>query len=708
MMEVAQLKEFISKYAVDVLVSSGITSLFPPQEEAVNSGLFTERNMVIAIPTASGKTLLAELVMLREVIKGGKCLYTVPLRALAMEKYHDFRKWEKIGISTGISMGDYESKDEWLGENDIIVTTSEKADSLLRNRSSWLKELSCLVVDEIHLLDSSKRGATLEVLITKLRKTNPEIRIVGLSATIPNADEIGSWLDANVVKSDWRPVPLYQGIFINGTLEFYKDGNSSLPDESRPIGGKDIFALTIDALRDDKQVLIFESTRRYSELTAQKLSNIIFRHFKFKNNDIASEILEENDGELSHKLADCVNMGVAFHHAGLLNSQRRAVEDAYRDGRIKVVVSTPTLAAGVNLPAGRVIIKSYYRFQNFSNQPIKVLEYKQMAGRAGRPGLDTRGESVLVIKTKPEIERVLDRYIFGEPEDIRSKLGAENHLRFHTLSLVSEGYGRTVEELEDFFSSTFFFYQNEVSARYELEKIVLQLDEWGMVEFDSDIINTTELGKLISILYIDPLSGHILCEALANSNSKFRDIDILHLLSRTPDMETLYIKKSDGWIEDEIENLGLYQGSVSMDLGSDSSFTPANYDWLLREIKTALLIKDWIEEVDEEEICERFSVYPGDVRRIMENAEWLSHSLTMLSNFFKHPEREKFSKIEKRIKYGINEELIELASLKGIGRVRARKLYNAGIKSRRDLLDNRRSIPSLIGKKIAEKILSQI
>lgn len=706
-MEVSGLKEFISRYAVDILLDNGITSLFPPQEDAVNSGLFTDRNMVIAIPTASGKTLLAELAMLREVIKGGKCLYTAPLRALAMEKYHDFKKWEKIGVNTGISMGDYESKDEWLGENDIIVTTSEKADSLLRNRSSWLKELTCLVVDEIHLLDSSKRGATLEVLITKLRKTNPGIRIIGLSATIPNADEIGIWLDATVVKSDWRPVPLHQGIFINGKLEFYEDGNSSLPEETKQVGGKDIFALTIDALEEDKHVLIFESTRRYSELTAQKLSGILFRHFKFKNGDVASEILEENDGELSQKLADCVKMGAAFHHAGLLNSQRKIIEDAYKEGRIKAIVSTPTLAAGVNLPAGRVIIKSYYRFQNFSNQPIKVLEYKQMAGRAGRPGLDTRGESILVVKSKPEIERVIDRYIFGEPEDIRSKLGAENHLRFHTLSLVSEGYGRTVEDIENFFSSTFFFYQNEVSARYELEKIILQLDEWGMVEFDSEVINTTELGRLISILYIDPLTGHILSESLESPNSKFRDIDVLHLLCKTPDMENLYIKKSDGWVEEEIDNLGLGQDRMGL-YHSESSFTPANYDWLLREVKTALLIHDWIEEVDEEEICERFSVYPGDIRRIVENAEWLSHSLSLLSNFFKHPERKKISKIEKRIKYGINEELVELASLRGIGRIRARKLYNAGIKNRKEILENRSSIPALIGKKMAEKVLNQI
>ena len=132
-MNVDDLKDYISSYAVNVLKERGIHKLFPPQEEAVNKGLFSRKNMVIAIPTASGKTLIAELAMVKDVIEGGKCLYTAPLRALASEKYEEFRKWEKIGLKIGISIGDFESTDEWLGKKDIIVTTSEKADSLLRN-----------------------------------------------------------------------------------------------------------------------------------------------------------------------------------------------------------------------------------------------------------------------------------------------------------------------------------------------------------------------------------------------------------------------------------------------------------------------------------------------------------------------------------------------------------------------------------------------
>lgn len=692
-MKVDELQDYISKFGVGVLKESGIEELFPPQEEAIRSGLFSRNNMVIAIPTASGKTLLAELAMIYDVIKGGKCLYTVPLRALAMEKYYEFRKWEKIGIKTGLSIGDYESKDEWLGQKDIIVTTSEKADSLMRNKASWLSNLSCLVVDEIHLLDSAKRGATLEVLIAKLRKTNPGIRIIGLSATIPNADEIAEWLDATVLVSNWRPVPLYEGIFYNGQIEFYTDGKTI----KTKIDGKDHLALALDSVLRGSQVLIFESTRRNAESTAQKLSNLLFRHFKekFSNNSIAKSILEENDGEMSQKLADCVTMGVAFHHAGLLNSQRKIVEDAFREGKIKAVVSTPTLAAGVNLPAERVIIKSYYRFENFANQPIKVLEYKQMAGRAGRPGLDERGEAVLVVKNKSDIKRVVDRYILGEPEKIQSKLGAESHLRFHTLSIISEGYARTIEELDNFFSSTFFFFQNELSTRYELERIVLGLDEWEMVEFN-ELISIRKLGELVSRLYIDPMTGHIFHEELKRKES-YSELDALLLLCKAPDMEILYVRRADGWLENALSE-------IDSDMHPDS----VDFDWFLRELKTALLLKDWINEVDEDEICRKFGISPGDIHRIIENAEWLSHSLYRISRFMNHPEKLLFENLEKMIKFGVKKELVPLVGFKGIGRIRARKLFNAGIRSKKDILANRRILPKIVGRKIAEKLISSI
>jgi len=157
----------------DQLTTEGIESLYPPQAEAVEAGLTEGESLVASVPTASGKTLIAELAMLSAIERGGKALYIVPLRALASEKKAEFERWEEYGVTVGVSTGNYESSGEWLSSRDIIVATSEKVDSLVRNNAGWIDQLSCVVADEVHLVDDRNRGPTLEVTLAKLRRINP-------------------------------------------------------------------------------------------------------------------------------------------------------------------------------------------------------------------------------------------------------------------------------------------------------------------------------------------------------------------------------------------------------------------------------------------------------------------------------------------------------------------------------------------------------
>ncbi len=678
-MKVEALADYISKFGVQVLKEEGIEELFSPQAEVVEK-VFSDRNLLLAMPTAAGKTLLAELAMVKEAIEGGKSLYTVPLRALATEKYESFKKWEKIGLRVGVSIGDYESTDEHLADCDIIVTTNEKADSLIRNRAGWMRKITCLVVDEIHLLNSEKRGATLEILISKLRKMN-RVRIIGLSATAPNVDEIADWLDADYYVSEWRPVPLLEGLLCNNVLEIgdrvVKTSFEKLVEECISEGGG---------------ALVFESTRRGAERTAVKLAKIAGKYVE-PNYDLKKALLEENDGEMSRRLADCAEKGVAFHHAGLLNGQRKLIEDAFRRGIVKVVVATPTLAAGVNLPARRVIIRSIYRFDGYSKR-IKVSEYKQMVGRAGRPGMNEYGESIVCVNPRDK-EMVVRKYILGKPEKILSKLGVETHLRFHSLSIIADGYANTVEDLEEFFSDTFFFRQNEISLSYELERVVRQLENWGMVVEDGTLV-PTKLGMLVSKLYIDPMTGFIFHDVL--SREKLTDVGALHLICRTPDMERLSVRKTDGWVEEEAFRL-------RKELTYYPSEFSAEYDWFLSEVKTALCLKDWIEEKDEDEICLKYSIAPGDLRRIVETAEWLCNAMVRIAE---EAGNTSVAGLTERIKYGVKSELLDLVKIRYIGRVRARKLCDAGIRTYEDIVRNRERVESLIGKGIAEKVLAQI
>jgi helicase len=216
----------------EVLIKSGIVELYPPQEEAIKAGALDGRNLVLASPTASGKTLIAELCALKHILEGdGKVLYLTPLRALASEKYEEFKNYSVITksdgkrVSVGISTGDYDSSDPWLERYDIIVATNEKVDSLLRHKAKWMDEISLVVADEVHLLNEAERGPTLEVVLARLMQTNPDIQILALSATINNVQEIAEWLKADYITTEWRPITLKEGVLLHSEIQF-KDGES--------------------------------------------------------------------------------------------------------------------------------------------------------------------------------------------------------------------------------------------------------------------------------------------------------------------------------------------------------------------------------------------------------------------------------------------------------------------------------------------------
>src|SRR5512136_335019 len=203
--------------------NSGMIDLYPPQEEAIKSGVLEGKNLVLASPTASGKTLVAELCGLKHILeKNGKVIYLTPLRALANEKFDEFGKYTVITkrdggrIRVGISTGDFDSTDMWLERYDVIITTNEKADSLLRHRAKWMDEISLVIADEVHLLNDAERGPTLEIVLARLLQVNPHIQVLALSATINNVDEIAGWLNAKYVVTEWRPIILKEGVMLQG------------------------------------------------------------------------------------------------------------------------------------------------------------------------------------------------------------------------------------------------------------------------------------------------------------------------------------------------------------------------------------------------------------------------------------------------------------------------------------------------------------
>ena len=217
----SDIRKKIPKQVYEALEKEGIEELRPAQSKAIKAGLFKNKNLLVCTPTASGKTLIAELAGTKSIIeRTGKVVYITPLKALASEKYREFKEKYNGLFNIALAIGDMDSPDYHLANYDLILCTSEKLDSLIRHHASWIKQVAVVVVDEIHLLNDGSRGPTLEILITMIRQMIKNVQIIGLSATIGNEKELAEWLDAELVHDSWRPVKLHKGISFDGKIEF--------------------------------------------------------------------------------------------------------------------------------------------------------------------------------------------------------------------------------------------------------------------------------------------------------------------------------------------------------------------------------------------------------------------------------------------------------------------------------------------------------
>ncbi len=704
----------------EVIIRSGIGELYPPQEEAIQAGVLEGKNLVLASPTASGKTLIAELCSLKHILeRNGKVVYLSPLRALANEKFDEFKKYTSIHkadgkrVNVGLSTGDFDSGDSWLGRYDVIVTTNEKADSLLRHRVRWIDEVSLVIADEIHLLNDGERGPTLEVVLARLMQINPEIQILALSATIHNVDEIASWLKAAYVVTEWRPVSLKEGVLLHEEIQ-YKSGDARKIEKKTR---NPTINLILNTIKTGGQALVFASTRKSSVALAKRIAphtdKVLSKPAKRGLIREAEKILSAVERtHISDSLAGLVECGTAFHHAGLAGAHRRLIEVLFRERKIKILTATPTLAFGVNLPARIVIIHDYRRWEpGYGNYPIKVLEYKQMAGRAGRPKYDKIGESILIAKVADEADYLMQNYVLARTERIWSRLAVEKIIRGHVLATIASDFAHTENGIYDFFGKTFYAYQYDVRAiKSIIAKILKYLYDEEMLELFGNEIYATRFGKRVSELYIDPLSGVEIRDALKLKPENLTELSLLHLIAHTPDMGPIMRPYSR-----ELDDL-----AVLIEKRKDELFVKVPEEWddrvayeeFLGEIKTAVVLESWIEETSEEKLLNQFRVQPGDLYRVIENAKWLLHATHELGRLLGKKEVLPLaSELIERVAKGIKKELLPIVKLQGVGRVRGRIMYNAGFQTIKNIkhapLEDLINLP-LIGPRLAKKIKEQV
>ena len=505
--------------------------------------------------------------------------------------------------------------------------------------------------------------------------------------------------------------------------------------------------LALDTLKIGKQALVFANSKRSAEKTAEDIADELKANSP-EHERLSYEILNvlPKPTVQCERLAKCIRKGVAFHHAGLAHQQKELIEENFRKGAIKIICCTPTLAMGVDLPSFRTILKDLRRFASPRGMVwIPVLEYQQMAGRSGRPSYDKYGEAIAVANTEKDREDIYNRYICGVPEEIYSKLAVEPALRMYVLSLIATEFVSTRKELLDFFEKTFWAHQFRDMGKIEeiISKVLCLLEEYEFIritkqknkndgikekikerfrnEFTSaaeisDIetnekIEPTELGGRAAQLYIDPLTAFKIIEGLkkACSDEKAGKVDAFSFLSLiSTQLEIRPFLRVRAKEQDIIEER-LAENEDKLIVEEPTMFDP-DYDEFLDSVKTALFFGAWIDEKDEQFILENFDIRPGEIMVKLNIADWLLYSAEEFAKLLKlHRVIKEILRTRTRLKYGIKEELIPLVRLQGIGRARARKLYDHGIKDigyikKADII----GLSQLIGKNIAINLKKQV
>lgn len=659
----------------------------PAQKAVIESGYLEDKsNYIISIPTASGKTVLGILPALKTILNGGKAVYAAPLLSIQNEKVKEFKAFEEHGIKVG----------KHPSNSDLSVMVFESFDALTRFSWNVLREVDTLIIDEFHMIGEYSRGPTLESAITRAKIINPSLRIIALSATLKNIDEIEQWLDGKTVEHDYRPVPLNKEVL---DAEMFNTKNKN-----------DVIVKIVEkAIEDNSQALSFVSTRRFTEslatYVAKKIDKKTTNEQKHKFKQVADKLLEvpKKKGSLPTttclKLAEAAEKGVVFHHAGLFNEQKEIIEDEFRNGNILMITATPSLMYGVNLPSKYVVIRDHTRWTSNGPASIPVFDYEQMSGRAGRPQYDDVGYSYLVAKTMDEAFDLEARYVNGEIELTNSKLiDNKDAIYKQIIAQIASSLSKNLDDLNDFFGKTLYGFQMknnpsmsmfaQDSLNWELESALEFLLQNGIIRATPEGLKTTDFGNLIAKSNY-AVETAVKIKEYVSTMEKLNPAEMIYALAETPDLPLISFKgrKSKDPVRDKLSECGLF----AVDIGNPEA--------------TAVSLIEWIDERNEYEIENAYNVYSASTRRSAYEASRLvkfaKNTLEVLGNYSNLKDMDYLSA---RLYYGVKEDIIPLVvGVKRLGRKRARLLMktfgdNLSEASEKDLQKVEGIGPKLAGK----------
>jgi len=658
-----------------------VTELWPPQIEALDNGLLESGNFLVVSPPGTGKTLLGEMRAVHTWFERGRSsVYLVPYRALANEKAAEFDRTlgEDFGLNIQLVRGHNGPDVSDLMDSQIVVMTYERFDHYMRNDPGYIDELGGVIIDEFHKIADPNRGPNLEVVITKLLDQYTHIDITGLSATIPNVEEVADWLSASYAdRRDWRHNELHEGMFIcdQDEIIFYNDGDQIEPEPVERRRGLDHKQNTvIDFLERASQVdgspeqaLVFAPKRSMAEGFAHNLRGYIEENRRSTSIRLSTDEqirladqLNDVPGSEYDSLAKLAKRSIAYHHAGVSSGQKELIEEAFRDGDIQVLVATSTLAAGINLPIKRVFILEP-RYGGQKGRRFETFEYKNLAGRAGRPShTNEPGETVLFANTKVQARPRISEYIQGEVDPLDSVLDirSEHGLFLH---LISE-YG-SVESLLEFLDQALIAHGANSSASQigdDFGEVFDTLRQWGMIDTGTgDGISLTPLGEATANQLISPASVNLLHKYVQGA-SEVDVIDLLTVVVASPEFDEgnrLWLDNT-GYFPDRNERRD------NLDLGRLGNEEMDN------AIATAEALGEWIDGTDLASIYTEAGIDtdywgPADLidRVVPEAARILESCADILKEAEPELAEEHSTTLERiagRVRHGVPDEQLEL------------------------------------------------
>jgi replicative superfamily II helicase len=637
------------------------------QSIAVPIILKSDENAVISAPTASGKTVLAEAAMARELGKPahGKVLFIAPLRALTNEKESEWKRvLSGIGLKVYVVTGERELYPSEAMAADVVITTPEKWDSATRKymqeRYAFVRDVALVVVDEVHLLDSDSRGGTLEAVISRMRRISSifdkKLRIVALSGTMPNIGDVARWIGAppeNVLEFDgsYRPIELETDV-----LPYYPKANDFFNKYVRIYRA---FDLIKNELGDGHQALMFVSTRQDTQQAADKLCEIVRKSYPYMLQPPEAIRLQELKNKATNsKLKGCLPCGIAFHHAGLSAEDKALIEGGFKEGVIRILVSTSTLAWGVNLPARVVVVRDIEIYDPIQgNKDISAIDLLQMLGRAGRPGYDTMGKGYVIVPH----ERVGEyKALLKDGKAIESML--KHSLEEHLNAEISGGMVKSARDAAEWLKTTFYYVRSQ-GQRSPLDVEALSVSKIkylvrnGFVKEDGGVLSSMPLGTITSDYYLK-LETALLFKEYALKGVLCTD-DVLDIVAKAAEFSDVVARPG------EASSLRAYSGEP----GGMAK---------VRAILAGLIGRTLPDELK------------SDAWAIKQNASRLLGAFSRFCEEYSGPTlSRKVRMVSLQLDKGIPEEAIELASIDGVGERSLELLMKGGIRSLRDAADKK-------------------